>query len=66
MKAEITERLSDLSVVSVLRDEGSALDKQNMPKSLEVLDTQHSYNIQRTSGVNLMPDSKTLGIKLHF
>jgi hypothetical protein len=64
MKAEMTKTLNGLSAVSVLREEGSALDKKKYDKFSGSL--RRTVFVQHTPGVNLVPDSTALGIKFHF
>jgi len=64
MKAEKTKKLNGLSAVSVFREERSALDKKKLAKISGSL--RHTIFVKHTPGVNLIPDSTTLGIKFHF
>jgi hypothetical protein len=60
----MTKSLSGLSAFSMLREEGSALDKNTLAKISG--SCTHTIFVQHTPGVNLVPDSTTLGIKFRF
>jgi len=64
MKAEMTKRSNGLSAVSVLREEGSALDEKKLTKISGNL--THTIFVQCTPGVNLVPVSPNVGIKFRF